>query len=712
MSLEHSRQLPERPPHITEVKANTLYTALSVKEGKEIVSTVAQQSLFPDEDAQTSVVKVRGYEREIPKTIEEFAIQSGREKILRTKTFRFIPGQIAALLELDASEQNAVVAASTGAGKSYVALALAAKYLQEEDHSKVLYITRQKPLVEQVMRDAQHSLTLAAGDMAALTGATPASKRKTIYASNARLLFATPQTIQNDLGIGRGKNAPILDLSSVSLVIVDEVHKSRGRDAAACILEHVKNEEINTRVVGFSATPYMNENEQRELLTKLSRKTDLDIGKKEFRDVERILLDVGVGTKHYIKHDVTLTLPIRAPAKTLEQGITDCHQKIVRALSGFPDLAQEAEQLMSWNEDRTVRVKGEHETSHFARVLRNAIENDKKKLPWRDNLIDHVYVLGALGRYHHYLTQTGRFFFLDRVGREFAEAQLVHVESSTGKIVPAMFGAGRDGQNWFYRMLSINPDLGIYKRHLEAAYRDVAKGTEYEHILNRDEVRNIFDLTKKISGLDSKGFEKAYFDNGSMQKGVTAGSMIKEMFQQLQTNLAQSKTFYDHPLTEKAISILEAHLRYRRPGNVLLHSKYFSDAVFLAEHAEHRLKRYGIRSHAVAGGKYMNHRECRELLENFGAGEVDFMVGTSFLTEGHHIPGANTLVMKHQPSRGDELQQFMGRVGREWKGFIHGLVLPASRGVFFANQQKMKRANQFIQSDFRRIIPRKDVIES
>ncbi|NBW41169.1 DEAD/DEAH box helicase [bacterium] len=163
MSLEHSRQLPERPPHITEVKANTLYTALSVKEGKEIVSTVAQQSLFPDEDAQTSVVKVRGYEREIPKTIEEFAIQSGREKILRTKTFRFIPGQIAALLELDASEQNAVVAASTGAGKSYVALALAAKYLQEEDHSKVLYITRQKPLVEQVMRDAQHSLTLAAG---------------------------------------------------------------------------------------------------------------------------------------------------------------------------------------------------------------------------------------------------------------------------------------------------------------------------------------------------------------------------------------------------------------------------------------------------------------------------------------------------------------------------------------------------------------------
>ena len=99
-------------------------------------------------------------------------------------------------------------------------------------------------------------------------------------------------------------------------------------------------------------------------------------------------------------------------------------------------------------------------------------------------------------------------------------------------------------------------------------------------------------------------------------------------------------------------------------------------------------------------------------MENFGAGEVDFMVGTSFLTEGHHIPGANTLVMKHQPSRGDELQQFMGRVGREWKGFIHGLVLPASRGVFFANQQKMKRANQFIQSDFRRIIPRKDVIES
>jgi ERCC4-related helicase len=623
--------------------------------------------------------------------------------VLRSDTFRYIPGQIAALLELDASKRHAIVAASTGAGKSYVALALAARCLQSDSTARVLFITRQKPLVDQIMRDAHTSLTLPAEEMASLTGDTPAEKRSAIYNGNARLLFATPQTIQNDLALGRGQKSPILDLAQVQLVIVDEVHKSRGRDAAAILLEYVKCSAPTTRVVGFSATPYMNAQERRELLGKLSNDTSAQAGLSEFEDVERILVDVGRGKKHYVKHDVELTLPIRAPARILEEGIADCHEKIVRALSGFPDLAVLAKDFVTVNEDGTIGVQGEHKTSQFVKLLRDVIEKDTKQCPWRDNLIDHVYVLGAFGRYHQYLTQTGRFFFLDRVGKELTEAQLIKVASSDGKIVSGMFAGGRQGQNWFYRMLSMNPDLGIYRRQLEHAYRDIAVGTEYAHVLNTREVRNIFDLAERVSGLDANTIREKYFSDAPAGRSVTSDSIMRDIFDQLQVNLARSDTFYDHPLTEKAISLLESHLRYQRPGNVLLHSKFFSDAVFLAEHAAHRLRHYGISATAVAGGKYMSHRECRETLNQFADGEIDFLVGTSFLTEGHHIPGANTLIMKHQPSRGDELQQFMGRVGREWKGYIHALVLPATRGAFFANLQKMGKAQDFIEKDFQRI---------
>lgn len=704
MSIQLSRDSSTRPPHSSSHNVRTLYTPLSHEEGKRVVRELKQNTFFSEEERETSSNGTSTYDtRQIPPTVADFVRESGRDEVLRSDTFRYIPGQIAALLELDVSKRHAIVAASTGAGKSYVALALAAKYLQDDSTARVLFITRQKPLVDQIMRDAHTSLTLPAEEMASLTGDTPAEKRSAIYSGNARLLFATPQTIQNDLALGRVQKSPILDLAQVKLMIVDEVHKSRGRDAAAILLEHVKHAAPTTRLVGFSATPYMNEQEKRELLGKLSNETSARVGRSEFEDVERILVDVGRGKKHYVKHDVEVTLPIRAPARILEEGIADCHQKIIRALTGYPDLAVTAKDLLTENEDGTIGVQGEHKTSQFVKLLRDVIEKDSKQCPWRDNLIDHVYVLGAFGRYHQYLTQTGRFFFLDRVGKELAEAQLVKVASSDGKIVSGMFAGGRQGQNWFYRMLSMNSDLGIYKRQLENAYRDIAEGTEYAHVLNAGEVRTIFDLAERVSGLDANTIREKYFSEAPAGRGVTSDSIIRDIFDQLQVNLARSDTFYDHPLTEKAISLLESHLRYQRPGNVLLHSKFFSDAVFLAEHAAHRLRHYGISATAVAGGKYMSHRECRETLNQFADGEIDFLVGTSFLTEGHHIPGANTLIMKHQPSRGDELQQFMGRVGREWKGYIHALVLPASRGAFFANLQKMGKAQNFIEKDFRRI---------
>lgn len=692
---DHSPSHLIRPPHSEHGVRHVLFTELTAEEAMRVIRAERQGHFDFEEPSNQVEVRNGDPEPDIPETVELFALSTGREGILDTSNFRYISGQAVGLMRLDQSERNAIVAASTGAGKSFVACALAAKYLAADPNAKVLYITRQKPLVNQIKRDASRCLTLGDEEMAILTGDVSPIKRKAIYDGDSRLQFATPQTVNNDVKSGR------INLEDYALVIVDEVHKSRGRDAAAEILRRAQKLENKPRVVGFSATPYADEKERDALLT-LFGESSSALTKNVIENVDRILINVGRGEKKYVRHDIELPLAIRTPAAILEDGIGDCHDKIVDALVGYPDLQKEAAEFVHIPSEGHLSVVGEHVTTAFVKKVREHIEPDMERSPWRSNLIDHVYTLGAFGRYHQYLTQTGRFFFLDRVGKELAEARLIKIEDEDGRIKPAMFARASEGQNWFYRMLSVNPELGMYKFLLEDTYRQVSRGTEYQFVLDDRQVRTLGQLAMCVDGVEVDEFIRDPDpETTERPRFPTAASMIKHVFQVMQSNLAQHDGFYDHPLTETTMHLLESHLRNRRPGNVLLYSKFYDDAVFLAEHAEHRLRHYGVQSRAVAGGKYMRHRDSREIMEQFSDGEIDFMVGTSFLTEGHHIPGANTLIMKHQPARGDELQQFMGRVGREWKGYIHGLVLPTSEGTFYSNIRKMVKASRLLEHDFR-----------
>jgi len=138
-----------------------------------------------------------------------------------------------------AVKENTLVVLPTGLGKTLIALMLALHKLEE---GKVLMMAPTKPLAEQHYHSFIKDSELEASDCVLVTGALSPDKRKELY--DKRVVFATPQTIRNDIITRR------LELSNFSLLVFDECHKAVGNYAYCFIAKQYKG-----RVLGLSASP-------------------------------------------------------------------------------------------------------------------------------------------------------------------------------------------------------------------------------------------------------------------------------------------------------------------------------------------------------------------------------------------------------------------------------------------------------------------------
>lgn len=144
-----------------------------------------------------------------------------------------------------AIEKNTLVVIPTGMGKTNIALLVVAERLNKED-GKILFLAPTKPLVEQHKRTFEKLSELA--DMEVITGTIKPELREKHY-KRARIVFATPQTIENDL-----KNH-IIKFDDYVLLIVDEAHRSVGNYAYTFIAENYIRTARKPRLIALTASP-------------------------------------------------------------------------------------------------------------------------------------------------------------------------------------------------------------------------------------------------------------------------------------------------------------------------------------------------------------------------------------------------------------------------------------------------------------------------
>jgi len=147
-----------------------------------------------------------------------------------------------------AKETNLIVVLPTGLGKTPIAVMLAADRLERFPESRVLVMAPTKPLVNQHMRTFASFMSLRADEMETVTGMTAPKKRANAYVDR-RIIFSTPQTIQNDLKEKR------LSLRDFSLLVIDEIHHGVGRYAYPSVAQAYLKAAEHPKILGLTASP-------------------------------------------------------------------------------------------------------------------------------------------------------------------------------------------------------------------------------------------------------------------------------------------------------------------------------------------------------------------------------------------------------------------------------------------------------------------------
>ncbi|HII61734.1 DEAD/DEAH box helicase [Pyrococcus horikoshii] len=151
------------------------------------------------------------------------------------------------LIYAKCKERNCLIVLPTGLGKTIIAMMIA-DYRLDKYGGKVLMLAPTKPLVLQHAETFRKFFTLPPEKIVALTGEISPNERVRAWA-RAKVVIATPQTIENDLLVGR------ISLEDVTLIIFDEAHRAVGNYAYVYIAKEYLKQAKNPHVIGLTASP-------------------------------------------------------------------------------------------------------------------------------------------------------------------------------------------------------------------------------------------------------------------------------------------------------------------------------------------------------------------------------------------------------------------------------------------------------------------------
>ena len=151
------------------------------------------------------------------------------------------------LLFARAIKGNTLIVAPTALGKTVIAIMLSAKKLSDMPDSKVVVMAPTRPLIIQHAQSFRNLMNLDPESIVILAGNVSPDKREKLWAK-ARVICATPQTVQNDLLKG---NVP---LNKISLMVFDEAHHAVG-DYAYVFIAEKYSEVPNSHILALTASP-------------------------------------------------------------------------------------------------------------------------------------------------------------------------------------------------------------------------------------------------------------------------------------------------------------------------------------------------------------------------------------------------------------------------------------------------------------------------
>ena len=146
-----------------------------------------------------------------------------------------------------ARDAHTLVCLPTGLGKTTVSLLVTADRLNTVG-GKVLFLAPTKPLVQQHAEFYREALSIPDEEVVVFTGEIRPEDRADRW-TDARIVIATPQVVENDLVGSR------ISLADVTHLTFDECHRATGEYAYVYIAERYHDDADDPLVTGMSASP-------------------------------------------------------------------------------------------------------------------------------------------------------------------------------------------------------------------------------------------------------------------------------------------------------------------------------------------------------------------------------------------------------------------------------------------------------------------------
>jgi ERCC4-related helicase len=144
--------------------------------------------------------------------------------------------------------KNTLVVLPTGLGKTNIFLMLAAQRLKQYPNSKIMLLGPTRPLIDQYFEAFKKNFEIDEAKMAVITGFVSPDKRVDVY-KNAKIVFSTPQAIENDVITRR------IELKEFSLLGIDEAHRATGDYSYNFIVKQYEKCADYPRIIAMTASP-------------------------------------------------------------------------------------------------------------------------------------------------------------------------------------------------------------------------------------------------------------------------------------------------------------------------------------------------------------------------------------------------------------------------------------------------------------------------
>lgn len=166
--------------------------------------------------------------------------------MFQIKNFQPRPYQVS--IANQAINNNTLAVLPTGLGKTKIAILTTISRLNNINNSKALICTPTKPLSNQIHQEFINHTDIPEQRISLLTGSLKPEKRKQLW-DLSHVIIATPQTIESDLINNR------ISLKDISLLVLDECHKSRDNYATTILAKNLTTSSKDYKILALTASP-------------------------------------------------------------------------------------------------------------------------------------------------------------------------------------------------------------------------------------------------------------------------------------------------------------------------------------------------------------------------------------------------------------------------------------------------------------------------